>query len=1238
MKFKRILGLLLCVSLIISGMVQVPQVKTEAAETTENVSVKGSSSIATGGVIQQKSTAKLRLMYTTDIHGQVIDYDFQNNKSVTRGLNKVYTLMQEAREEVGQNYMTFDVGDSVKDYSTDYIHSQSETAIQPVYTAMSKIGYDAVTLGNHEFDYGYDYLINQLEGSGLIKLSVLSNVTSKVNGEHVLGAENKIIEKVVTDANGNSRKVKVGIFGVTPPSMSNRTESIKKNLASEDMLVVAEREVKALQKKGADIIIALAHTGYGVENPSKNAASTAYAMSKIDGIDVILAGHQHVYYPDDKEETFYQFPGTDKKTGLINGKRVMILKNQCRALGIVDLNLALDETGKATVTGSDYEIRKVKSTTKANSVITKTMDSWKDKLSKYSSQNIGTVKEGENWNSYSALLEDNSIMQTVLNAETQYASHYINNNATQYKDYPIIAAARYSKYGADSAEDYSEVSGKINRGKSSDFAETAGYICTYVMTGAQLREWMEWAASAYETVGTSSKNKYDDAVLQKYVDEEKGNSLIYQEDLVDWSKIFQFEGVDYTIDPSVEPRYDSKGNKINDTHRIKALTRNGKDVQDSDKFVLVCEQLLPSLVTEATNGIKENMIDKTYELVQDVVVNYIKETAEIGDLSIKPNYNWSLELPDGYKFMLYTGANAVDSLSKKSWYDKVYANLGGFNYISCVYNKEAAVQKPGINMVFSLKDKEEVKSTTLNIMATAKSGIKELKYVNSAVKADDPVWSTSVASGGAIVIDNNKIAIKDNGIYTVRAEDNNGNYAVDNIAVTNINNGKLSMPKVDNLTNKMKKITGTGDVGKTACVKIGSKTYTSKINVYKKFSISIPPQKAHTKLYVYERDSNGKTSSKRAVTVKRNGPNCPSVNTIVNNSVKVTGKTNDSNVKLFAVVDNRKVYVSKSLGSSYYKKCKDYNKSYSISKATIKINKNGSYQINLPVQKSGTDVRIYSIDKLGRVSCKRDTKVKWVAPEKVSVFKSYSGEKKVYGKVQEGESFKIQVVFGNGKKCYGVSDDYGYFAVSVPRMKKNAQITVYARKKNSSKKSYPAKQSVESVLKAYSKYNNTVVKSADINERARHISGKCKYRGIYVTAITSTDSYVAVVRGDGRYTISYNKAFRTGSSYYLLGRSKHGKIVGIRKKSVKVAAPYKPVIISKTFRGRKFVYVTNRKKYTTYLRVGKRRYKPTKIWYSRSKKRYVYYYRIAALKRHNMVIAYSVNSAGLVKSQKRHVR
>ena len=64
------------------------------------------------------------------------------------------------------------------------------------------INYDAITLGNHDFDFGYDYIVSQLEMSGLMEKCVLSNVYSSINGNNVFGVENKIIEKKIKSAAG----------------------------------------------------------------------------------------------------------------------------------------------------------------------------------------------------------------------------------------------------------------------------------------------------------------------------------------------------------------------------------------------------------------------------------------------------------------------------------------------------------------------------------------------------------------------------------------------------------------------------------------------------------------------------------------------------------------------------------------------------------------------------------------------------------------------------------------------------------------------------------------------------------------------------------------------------------------------------------------------------------------------------------------------------------------------------
>lgn len=173
----------------ISGMTK----KAKAADI-----VLASSPEPTSNASAAAMDADMRVIFTTDIHGQVVNYDYQSAKEVNRGLNKAYTLVKKARNEVGTgNYLTFDLGDSVYDFTTDYIYNHEPEALQPVYNAMTMIGYDAITLGNHDFDYGYDYLVNQLETSGLEQSCVLSNVYSAADNKSIFGVENKIIEKTL---------------------------------------------------------------------------------------------------------------------------------------------------------------------------------------------------------------------------------------------------------------------------------------------------------------------------------------------------------------------------------------------------------------------------------------------------------------------------------------------------------------------------------------------------------------------------------------------------------------------------------------------------------------------------------------------------------------------------------------------------------------------------------------------------------------------------------------------------------------------------------------------------------------------------------------------------------------------------------------------------------------------------------------------------------------------------------
>ena len=118
---------------------------------------------------KKPQTATFRIISTTDMHGQVSTTHYDTASVKPGSLAQAYTLIKEARQEAGtRNTMTVDTGDSIYGYAADYILDKSgEDALQPIYKAMSLVNYDAIALGNHDFDYGYGYIDKQLELSGL---------------------------------------------------------------------------------------------------------------------------------------------------------------------------------------------------------------------------------------------------------------------------------------------------------------------------------------------------------------------------------------------------------------------------------------------------------------------------------------------------------------------------------------------------------------------------------------------------------------------------------------------------------------------------------------------------------------------------------------------------------------------------------------------------------------------------------------------------------------------------------------------------------------------------------------------------------------------------------------------------------------------------------------------------------------------------------------------------------------
>ncbi len=1200
-------------------------------ETVETTAVTGDA--ASGGAATPEPTAtplpasdaKLRLIYTTDTHGQITGYDYQRQTEVVRGLNRISTMIQTARDEMGnRNFMTFDVGDNIMDYTTDYIYNQKPTAIQPIYKALATLGYDAITIGNHELDYGINYANLQLESSGLMSKVILSNITSKITGDYVFGKENKIIKKEVIDDNGNSRIVKVGLFGVTPPSMSVRTENTKNSLVAEDILTTAKREVAILKEKGADIIIALAHSGVGTENPSENAANVGYAMTKIDDLDVILGGHQHVYYPDEK---YSYLPGIDRSTWITNGTRLMVMRDSARSLGIVDLKLRFDAEGKVRIQTSDYDIRHATKDIKPDTAISAFMNSWGKTITKNTTKKVGSIGE-KRWTTYLATLETNPILQTVQNAQRTYAYQYITENAPQYADWPILCATRYGMYGNESGTEYGDVTGDITVGRIQDFARYHQYIYVYEITGAQLKEWMEWSASVYQQPYTSSSSQWEDSTISRYVREAGGNSLMSDDCVKNWTSMFRFGGVEYTIDPSAPPRYTLDGRRISGSKRIRSITYNGEEVTDEQQFVIASDQILAAIQNDATDGIYTHKIAAKKVLLQDVVSNYLKELSNLGTIDVTTRQNWKLALPGGYRFLLESGSGGDDIIAASKWYSRTYDSSDGYSYYECQvpYEDNTDTEGPSLSLASSSYETSD-SPVTVRILANDISGIAEKRYILGTRPPISSDWDNPMLTND---VEGDSVTFEQNGIYTFYVRDTLGNVSTQSIAITNIDPAVLKKPTVKKVDNNDKLVKGTAQVGATVNVKIGQKTYSDKADVDGEYMVDIPVQLAGTKISVYVSDSKGRKSGNVNLFVKSVGPNRPSASA-ANNSYYITGKTNETSAKVYAVIDNT-VYVSKKLGKNYYKNCKKYDKSKTIVKTSVSVKKSGAYSIKIPHKTPDTTIKVFTVDTLGRASAARSIKVKRVTYEPVSRYPTYSTEKRVYGRIKEGKKGYIRAYYSNGKLAgSGYSDSDGYFSIQVGRaLKKEEIISITAAKTSDSKaRSHPSKLEVEDIKDADTGEDLIVNK---VTAADTVITGTTDYKNAQITIIAGSTVKTGSAKANGDFEISLGKKLKKGTKIFILSRSSHGYFMSMKTKTVTVAPPGKPVIDSAIRRTLK-VHVLHKKNLTMRIRVDGRLYTDPSVRYVKSLKKYMYTFEVEDLDPGSKIVAIAKNAGGTTKSK-----
>lgn len=213
---------------------------------------------------------ELAIIHLNDVHGRA-----EESENDGMGYPKVASLLKEYRKTFGKDRVLFlDAGDTT--HGTTFATLEKGESIVKILNAMKL---DAMTLGNHDFNYGMDQLY-KLENMAQFKI-LTSNIIDK-NGQTI--GEKYMIKEI--------DGVKVGIFGLTTPeTIYKANPQIVKDLTFTDPIETSKKIVAELQAQGVKFIIALAHLG--VDASTKKEWQSIGLAEAVPEIDLIVDGHSH---------------------------------------------------------------------------------------------------------------------------------------------------------------------------------------------------------------------------------------------------------------------------------------------------------------------------------------------------------------------------------------------------------------------------------------------------------------------------------------------------------------------------------------------------------------------------------------------------------------------------------------------------------------------------------------------------------------------------------------------------------------------------------------------------------------------------------------------------------------------------------------------------------------------------------------------------------------------------------
>jgi len=588
--------------------------------------------------LAREGTAHIRLMETTDLHVHVFPYDYYSDRPIdTAGLARTATLIRQIRDEATNSVLVdngdFLQGNPMGDFVA-YERGMREGDLHPVIKGMNVLNFDAATLGNHEFNYGHEFLTKVLSGANfpvvcanLVKGTTLA---SNARNDSLFLKPYVIVEKEVTDGAGNKAPVKIGFIGFVPPQIMNwDRRHLEGKANARDIVSTAKAFVPEMREQGCDLVIALSHSGIDASDFSEGMENASLHLAAVDGIDAVFTGHHHLVFPGPQYEGL---PGVDAEKGTLFGKPAAMGGFWGSHLGVIDLMIERDGSGWR-VANFMTEARPIYE--KDGRTVTPLVESQQDVLDAVKEDHEATLqyvrrpvgKTSAPLHSYFALVADDPSVQIVSKAQTWYIEQMM--KGTEWEGLPVLSAAAPFKAGGRGGPDYyTDVPvGDVAIKNVADLYLYPNTVRAVAINGGTVKDWLERSAGIFQQV---EPGKADQPLINP-------DFPSYNFDVID--------GITYEIDLTQPSKYDAGGELINpEANRIIKLEFNGQPLNFDDTFIVATNNYRAGGGGNFPGITDDVVVFVGPDTNRDVLVRYIVEQ---GTINPSADANWRFRpVPD----------------------------------------------------------------------------------------------------------------------------------------------------------------------------------------------------------------------------------------------------------------------------------------------------------------------------------------------------------------------------------------------------------------------------------------------------------------------------------------------------------------------------------------------------------------------------------------------------------------